>query len=368
MTLSAATVRALYSTVLGGGVLGDAIELAQTEIGASGFVWNDLPGGPSSLRNNGFSRQVSSSFRGVVFPDAHTSLANDPRVNFVIGRRDKLFVASEQLGSIFGKDSYHREFLEGTLGTRYTMGFAVSAIGHHHSSGLLGLHRMTSKGSFTEQEKLLANELLTSMREVLRLQFELSATRAAASVGESVLNTLGEAVFVTDKVLSLQWTNRLGETLLRQAKILHLLSGIVCAKNAWAKKLSSAVDDVLKRGAIRQIQIGLLDNQPILMTVAPCIDVGLVVASPLQNGSIVLRISRSVKVLEVADQARLIYGLTNSEALLAADLAAGKTVTEHSVIRGVKITTVRFHVRAILEKTSTRDLQSLSLLLGKLSA
>lgn len=368
MALSAATVRALYNTVLGSSTYGDALALAQQDIGADGFIWNDLTGGPASLIANGFARQVSKSFAGVTFPDGATTLATDPRVSFVIAQQNDLFVSSEALGSSFGRDEYHRNFLEGALGTRYTMGFATSAYGQPQPDCLLGIHNLTSRGSFSEYSKTVSRELLNTIRQVRRLQFELHATRLAASSGETALNSLGEAVFVTDKSLRLRWTNKVGESFLRNAEVLFLSLGFVCCRQPWQSNLLKAVNDVLSTGELRQIPIGMLRNQGVLMTVAPCLEAGFVITNPLESGNVVMRIHRIVKTVDVAEQAAMIYGLTKAEAFLVADLAAGKSVTEHSQVRGVKISTVRYHVRAILDKTSTRDLQSLCLLLGKLSA
>jgi hypothetical protein len=367
MGLSAETVRLLYGTVTGKNTIGDALERSQHDMGLDGFVWNDLPGDPAASGISGFTRQVSASFADVVFPDILHTLAHDPRVNHVISRRDRLFVSSEALGSAFGRDSYHREFLEGMLGTRYTMGFAVSAKGQQQSAGLLGLHRITSKGCFTDLQKQSAADLLSILREVISLRFELGATRAAAAVGEAVLDTLGEAVLVTDKALRLKWSNRLGEDLLRRGTALRLSEGFVRVGPEWSRTLAHAIGEVLEAGVVRRIPVGILDQQPLVMTIACCLEKGFAVAGPLQSGDIILRLSRPGPALEVAEQMRLLYGLTHAEALLAADLAAGRTVMEHTQVRGVKISTTRFHVRAILEKTASRDLQALALLLGRLS-
>lgn len=367
MGLSAETVRLLYRTATEKNAIGDALERAQNDMGLDGFVWNDLPNDLVSTGIKGFTRQVSASFSDVVFPDARHTLAHDPRVNHVISRPDRLFVSSEALGSTFGRDSYHREFLEGMLGTRYTMGFAVSAKGQQQSTGLLGLHRMTSKGCFTELQKQSAADLLVTLQEVLNLRSELGTARAAAAVGEAVLDTLGEAVLVTDRALKLKWSNRLGEDLLRRGTALRLSEGFVRVGPEWARMLAHAVGDVLEAGVIRRIPVGITDRQPLIMTIACCLEKGFVIAGPLQSGDVILRLSRPASALQLAEQLRLLYGLTNAEALLAADLAAGRTVMEHTQLRGVKISTTRFHVRALLEKTASRDLQALTLLLGRLS-
>ena len=64
---------------------------------------------------------------------------------------------------------------------------------------------------------------------------------------------------------------------------------------------------------------------------------------------------------------RDLFGLTHAEAEMARALAGGATKAHVAAARGLRETTVRTHVRAVLEKTGTANLRELERLLAGLS-
>lgn len=62
------------------------------------------------------------------------------------------------------------------------------------------------------------------------------------------------------------------------------------------------------------------------------------------------------------------WNLTPAEAALAKALLAGKSVADHAAEKKVKVSTVRTHVRALLEKSGCRSIREWLLMAQRLDS
>ena len=132
----------------------------------------------------------------------------------------------------------------------------------------------------------------------------------------------------------------------------------------------SALDEAIRRAAA-----GLIDPGPPLALARPPGDDALLVEvapaprrQPLGFNVAVLVIVRdfSPNAARIAQAARALYGLTDAEAAVAAQLALGRAAAAIAYDRGVALGTVRFQVRRILEKTGAGSQLELAALLARL--
>jgi DNA-binding CsgD family transcriptional regulator len=96
---------------------------------------------------------------------------------------------------------------------------------------------------------------------------------------------------------------------------------------------------------------------------------------PLRSGALIDGVAAAMFITDPTRTAipeseapRLIYGLTRTEARLAAHLAHGKSLADYCVANAVTANTARTHLKRVFEKTGTRRQGQLVSLLSQPSA
>lgn len=216
----------------------------------------------------------------------------------------------------------------------------------------LAVLRSQKNGHITDEQRRVFSCLAPHLRAAVRTQMTLMSEGVSAITG--TMETLSIAAFVCDPQGRVLARTSLTEPLLREGSHFRLRNGRLAAWNdpdgkALATEIFAAG---LKVGASRPagpiVLRNALGGDPLLIEVAS-----------LPAGRHPFGVERAVLVMVGARRpinhgaaaiARALYGLTSAEAEIAGDLVAGLRPQTIAVRRGTALTTVRSHIRRILEK------------------
>lgn len=245
--------------------------------------------------------------------------------------------------------------------------------------GRVAFHRSARAEPFGAAEEALLTPLFQHLRRALLMEARLAASGwQTANALRSGFAALPQGVVLLDRNRRIVATNPAVEAMAAQGDGLALGgdSGL-STPNAQARHaLSQAV------GAAIQATTGKVRLMPAAASVALPRRSGqpayIVQALPLRRiaalgmpedftGAMLLVTDDANRPRPRAPLLRQAFGLTPAEALLAAALAAGRTVAQHAVTRKIAVETARGHLAAVRRKTGCRSLAELTALLGRLS-
>ena len=231
--------------------------------------------------------------------------------------------------------------------------------------GAIGLHRGRQARAFGAAEKNRLDRLLPHLQGALRLRQRLTPANGAG-ISVAVLNSLEIAIVVARGDGTPVFANRAA---LASAAI-RVGAGyrpIGTADQGEQRRLLAVVRDAGTGGAGGAVLLTAVGQAPVAALVTP-LPPGLAEALPGPRGLalVALRALGGARPT-IAARLRQLFGLTGAEATLALALLAGQRLDEIAEARNVRITTVRFQLRAILDKTGTRSQSDLVRLLARLT-
>lgn len=188
------------------------------------------------------------------------------------------------------------------------------------------------------REEALLARMAPHMHQAARLWLRLTEAEAKAELIAQAHDATGTAMLACDRDLRLHWCNEPARAMLAQGGPLRLRDGyLAAAKRADHDGLTALVEGRADRGVLA---LGGIDQPALHLRARPAC--GLVLLTMAQP-------ERAVHYAP-ADIARL-FGLTITEASLAAYLAAGRSVSEFASARGIAEGTARLHLKRVLAKT-----------------
>jgi DNA-binding CsgD family transcriptional regulator len=265
------------------------------------------------------------------------------------------------------------------LGLRYVVG-TVAPLG---AAGVMpiGLHRPEGATPFGEGERRLLEQVLPHLRRALQLRHRLKASEAAAGLAALdgmptaalvvdaemrvlVANLAAEALAAKGAGLALQREVGLGRGAAVVARARRHADGAVLASLVRATALGGSAGGAvrLQDTADATAVVALVAPLPKRLSDKPAGGVGRVAGRAL----ILLRDLAAAPPLPTVGLLREVFGLTRAEAEVARGLAGGNTKKAVAAGRGSRESTVRTHVRAVLEKTGAANLRELERLLAGL--
>jgi DNA-binding CsgD family transcriptional regulator len=221
----------------------------------------------------------------------------------------------------------------------------------------LGIGLSSRVGAFTAEEQRLLIDLSDHLGRAGEIARRLDLFDAQTRATSAVLSDLAAGVLLVDTGLRVVFANRSAEELLVAGDGLSARGGRL---RATAPRLEPALRDAVRRAtgepeadrgpgttlslprpegaAPLVVSVGPLDERD-----RPGIGVGrlaiLVIGVP----------ERDVGVDH--ERLRAAYDLTAAEARLGVALCAGRSLAEHAADAGVSLNTVKFHLKAVFEKT-----------------
>jgi DNA-binding CsgD family transcriptional regulator len=277
------------------------------------------------------------------------------------------------------------EFWNG-FGRHYGLRYVLGTVVPLGAAGTmpLGLHRPQGAAPFDEAEKLLLEAALPHLRRGLQLRHRLAAVAPASSgpAGLAALDGLAHGVLVVDAGLRVLLANvaaeamaaaSLGFRFRRDAAREMAQTLMVPCHREDVARLAALVGGAAMAGepggALRLRAdhgeagvAALITPLPARLAEAP-----LHIGGRVPGRALVMLREIAAPIAPSAGLLRELFGLTAAEAEVARALAGGATKAEVAAARGLRETTVRTQVRALLAKTGAANLRDLERMLAGLS-
>ena len=281
-----------------------------------------------------------------------------------------ILACNEHLDSDFvRRDEYFNDYCL-PLERRYLLGTNFAAQDHLLMS--FAVMRTARQGPFGSREKVLLRRLLPDLRRALLLDQQLRAARARATLGQSVLDALPQAVLATDAAGRIRHANRAAEALLTAGTMLRQRQGGLAATThaetgmllAALRRAVEAAPDATPGPASSLI---LHDDAGagLAVTVTPLDRHARLNGLPEHRLALLTAVPMAPPRADPAPL-RLAFGFTGAEAELAVALAGGQRLAAIAAARGVRMPTVRHQLRAVFDKTGTNRQAELVRLLASL--
>jgi DNA-binding CsgD family transcriptional regulator len=253
------------------------------------------------------------------------------------------------------------------LGRRYLMATRLVRAGP--STSILALLRGPRQNPFGPAEATLLERLRPHLLRVAQMQRRFAQLRRDAALGNDLLNatqTCMVAVVATAKIIRL---NQAGETMLRRGDVMRSTNGhLVASVHAQTTFLHSLIRQAtgveVARGGGSMIMDGMSGTRT-GVTVMPLVRGSSVFGLPDVPLALVTTGSLEQTVRPDRPLAEM-FGLTETEAKLAAAVGAGKRLDVIAEERNVRMTTLRTQMRSIYSKTGTSRLAELAQMIAKL--
>lgn len=273
------------------------------------------------------------------------------------------------------------------FGRHYGLRWVVGTVLPLGAAGVmpLGLHRPDGAPPFGEAERRLLVRVMPHLIRALQLRHRLAPLRAG-SRGPEAFDALPFPVLVVDGRARVLVANAAAEALavggaaLRLAHINGVGLGtapntfVMAQRGADTAALHAAIAATALEGAAGSVlPLHDVDGVATLAAMVTALPRRFAGGVDERTGRVpgqallLLRPLGGDRALPRVGVLRDLYGLTRAEAEVARALAGGATKARVAAERGLRETTVRTQVRAVLAKTGAANLRDLGRLLGDLS-
>lgn len=263
---------------------------------------------------------------------------------------------SEQIvrADLLERTEFYADWLR-PLGLKH--GVSCRLIDRNDMAYNLGIIRSPSRGAFEGRDQHLLSAIIPHMQRALELAHMLEELQERVDAGTSAFEAMGAGVLLLDMHGTILFANCTAERLLATTPMLLV-------RNRRLGAVRSGLDDAL-RGAItaatglgRHVS-GRTGNvlavprgtlPPLAISITPLDESQ---RGPFGRGPLALAVMNDPlrKSAVDAEGLRALYGLTRSEARLAASLAAGQSLAAYAQAAGVSMPTVKTHLAAVFGKT-----------------
>jgi DNA-binding CsgD family transcriptional regulator len=292
------------------------------------------------------TRDRLSESRAALHDSWANSLAN-PRFRRPVGPSRELEIDSDQRTPDYSAED-RRVLRDGLARCGLGPAFWISQqIDRDHHFTMI-FHRAADDGRDMDAgERHMLEALAPHFRQAVRLWMRLAAAEARADLVEQAAEGRMTAMVACDRHMRVHWLNADARRLLNPGTGLRLRDGhLACARRDHDRLLA------LVGGRSDRAVMAIGDDRGPVFHVR---------ARPSVPGPIALARDLVLLVITRPDcpvrydpgDIALLFGLTATEAMLAASLAAGASVSEFAAARGVAEGTARLHLKRVLAKTGT---------------
>jgi len=275
------------------------------------------------------------------------------------------------------------EFWNG-FGRRYGLRYVCGTVLPLGAAGAMpiGLHRPEGTAAFDEAEKRLLEAALPHLRRALQLRHRLAAVPTpSGGLGLAALDAMSNGVLVVDATLRVMLANVAAERMAEAGRGFRLRreegrigSGttVLSCQRAEGTALAAMVGGAAMTGeAGGAIRLHDAEGVPAVAALVSPLPVRLAgdslrIGGRVPGRALILLREIAAPVAPRPQLLRELFGLTAKEAEVARMLAGGATKAEVAGARGLRETTVRTQVRAVLAKTGAANLRDLERMLAGL--
>ncbi len=222
---------------------------------------------------------------------------------------------------------------------------------------VLGIHRTREAGAYTDAERSKLALLLPHLQRALRLGRRLSALSQAHATALQALDRVDTGVIVVDERCRIMLSSAMADALLRGNAELAVQGGcLVLQQPALRDALSAQIRAAanVAQGepgdAGASLCVPRPGRLPLVLEIAPLRPTTSVFGDQRPAALVFIRDPEAPADL---DRLRALFGLTRTEAAVAAALAQGRSLEGIASGLGVGLGTVRSHLKRILAKTGT---------------
>lgn len=226
----------------------------------------------------------------------------------------------------------------------------------------VGLHRAYGHTRYEERDGAVLTRLLPHLRRLSAVRARLECSETGAALLAAALDEIQDGLLITDAAGHLRHANARAEALLKARDGLAVVGGRVTPRDPrlsdrFALALCSAASRTGSCGDAIRLQ-RTTDAAAARLLIAP-------LTGDRSSVLILIDASHGGEVNMARNLVHL-YGLTASEADLAALLNEGLSPAEAAERRGVRLSTIRSQILSTLHKTEARGLGDLLRILGRL--
>lgn len=219
---------------------------------------------------------------------------------------------------------------------------------------LVSVQRNRDAAAFDEDAKALLALLGPHLRRAGQVQARLGEAELARLELEAGLDAVSAPAFIVSAKGWIQHLNAAASQFVRHNPHAVRLSGVLAFVNSGDETLyRQALNEAAREGGrSRVVRLDLGQPDKTELVIAPLQPrEGAAWKEPL---ALVVLNAPSVDAEGVGWRLRELYGLSATEARIAAAIALGQTVEEIAAAKGVKEVTLRTQLRAVFQKTGTR--------------
>ena len=222
----------------------------------------------------------------------------------------------------------------------------------------LGIHRDRAEGGYEEKHRLSVAAFLPHLSRALQLRSRLLGRAVEREATLGVLQRTGVATFVIGRDSRLIYANARAEALLRDGDGISAAGGrLITWNQADGNRLARAIENAIAVATNGDgppgdaLAILRSDRLPLTALVAPFRTARNGLGAPVPAAILFIRDPENHRLSRLALES--LYGLTATEATLAAALAEGMSADTIAATHRVSLNTVRTHLKNIMAKTGT---------------
>lgn len=266
-------------------------------------------------------------------------------------------------------DEFYQDFLI-PLGPRYIAGGSI-----HRSEGKqvhLVFNHLVGRPRFEGRKRQAIEAWLPQLADWMDQVLKAEELRQAAAFGELAVEAMGCGVIFFDRAGRLLHANRQAVALL--GPYLNRVNLGQSGRSPHGSNLDALIEQVARSRRSAEIVLDPHLGRPgVVVSITPVSadgssgavrgSAGLLASAPPQlpglhhRASVVMTVKAGAPKSATSRDLIARWNLTPAEAALARALLAGKSVADHAAEKRVKVSTVRTHVRALLEKSGCRSMR-----------
>lgn len=340
-------ITALYGAVDSDARWVDLMDLLRTRLGVESVAAQLLVASRDTVQPLWGTRDSVSERHGALHDSWANSVAN-PRFRRPPVARRQMEIGSDQRATYFSAEE-RLNLRDGLARCGLGPAFWISQQIDHERRFTMIFHRPPDDGrDLDSHERGLLETLAPHFRQAIGLWVRLAAAEARAGLAEHAGDAALTAVVACDRRLRVHWLNADARRLIGANTGLRLRDGVLaCAGRDDQQRLITLVDGRSDRAVMA---LGADHGPTLHLRAQPTAPVSGQFA--LSRDLVLLVITRpDCPVRYDPQDLALLFGLTLTEATLAASLATGASVSEFAAARGVAEGTARLHLKRVLAKT-----------------
>lgn len=227
----------------------------------------------------------------------------------------------------------------------------------------LGLHRALMDAEYDGEARAVLGDAIPHLRRLAETRARLTLTAERLNDIETLLHGQAAPILLTGAGGRILFANEAAVGLLARADGLASRQGVLRAAGPDRARLEAAIAAAAgATGASEAVSVGRPSGRlPLRLVVAPHRGLN---ARP--GRAMVMIDDPTARDLGLDERLRELFGLSPTEARLAVLLFEGRSLTEIAEARGVRDSTVRTQMNAVLLKTGAARQSALTALIGRL--